>query len=127
MDNKYNELEKLNQLKANGTITDAEFEIQKYKILNTTTETKIKKNKSKIFFIISSVGIGISIILGIIYYFWQSTLWFDIWIENNKNMAVVETISNILIGSLILFGLASIILLVLGIIIKGKGEIKNVK
>lgn len=127
MENKYNELEKLKALKDTGTITGAEFEIQKYKILNTTTETKVKKNKSKIFFIISSVGIGISIILGIIYYFWQSTLWFDIWIENNKNMAVVETISNILIGSLILFGLASIILLVLGIIIKGKGEIKNVK
>ncbi len=33
MENKYNELEKLNQLKSSGTITEEEFDIEKSKIL----------------------------------------------------------------------------------------------
>ena len=65
MENKYNELEKLNQLKANGTITDAEFEVEKHKILN-----NIKKNrrlkKSKILFIVTIIFIIITI--GLFFY-----------------------------------------------------------
>jgi len=129
MENKYNELERLNQLKANGTITETEFEIEKYKILNLKyTNVHTKKNKSKLFFILSSIGVGISIVLGVIYYMWQSTLWFDFWVENNKNMSAVNTISNMLIGILVLFGVSTIVLLILAVIfkIKEKGGVKIV-
>ena len=74
MENKYNELERLNHLKANGTITETEFEIEKYRILNTTTENKNPKNKSSIFFILTGISAIITIIWCIILYFWNDTL-----------------------------------------------------
>ncbi len=40
MESKYNELGKLKALKDNGIITDTEYEVQKYKILNAETKTK---------------------------------------------------------------------------------------
>lgn len=128
MENKYSELERLNNLRKNGTISETEFEVQKYRILNTTTDNKNKKNKSKILFIISGVGAVISILVGVISYMWQDTLWYDFWIENNKNWAEVNIISNKLVGLLILCILSCIVSLVLGIIfrIKEKGGIKIV-
>lgn len=65
MENKYNELEKLNQLKANGIITDVEFEMQKQKILNNTKKNRTLK-KSKILFIVTIVFIIITI--GLFFY-----------------------------------------------------------
>lgn len=66
MENKYNELEKLNQLKANGTITDTEFEIEKQKILNSkSNKTPTKKKKSKLLFIVIAVVLIAVIVLGI--------------------------------------------------------------
>lgn len=128
MENKYSELERLNNLKMNGTISETEFEIQKYRILNTTPDNKGTKNKSKILFIISGVGAVISILVGVILYMWQDTLWYDFWIENNKNMSAVNTISNMLIGILVLFGVSTIVLLILAVIfkIKEKGGVKIV-
>lgn len=128
MENKYSELERLNNLRKNGTISETEFEVQKYRILNTTTDNKNKKNKSKILFIISGVGAVISILVGVISYMWQDTLWYDFWIENNKNWAEVNIISNKLVGLLILCILSCFVSLVLGIIfrIKEKGGIKIV-
>ena len=67
MENKYNELEKLNQLKANGTITDAEFEMQKQKILNNKSNKTNTKKKSKLLKgIIALVLVIIIVVVGII-------------------------------------------------------------
>lgn len=126
MASNYNELEKLKALKDNGTITDTEYEIQKYKILNTTEKTKIKKNKSKIFFIISSIGIGISIILGLISYFWHKS---DLYIDtllNNKSLNNI--ISSLVDGSFTVLSIITIVMLIVGIIfkIKENGGIKIV-
>ena len=66
MENKYSELEKLNQLKANGTITDAEFEVEKHKILN-STNNKSKKTVgiiAKCFFVVGCIVLIIAIIYG---------------------------------------------------------------
>lgn len=127
MGNKYNDLEKLKQLKDNGTITDTEFEIQKYKVLNATTETKVNKNKSKIFFIISSIGIVISIILGVVSYLWHDS---DMYIDtllNNKSLN--SGISSIVDGSFTILIITTITMLIVGIVfkIKERGESKNVK
>ena len=127
MENKYSDLEKLKQLKDNGTITDTEFEIQKYKVLNATTETKVKKNKSKIFFIISSIGIVTSIILGVVSYLWHDS---DMYIDtllDNKNLN--SGISNIVDGSFTILIITTITMLIVGIVfkIKERGESKNVK
>lgn len=66
MENKYNELEKLNQLKSSGTITEEEFEMQKSKILNSKSNiTHTEFNKSKIFYILVGIGIVITIIVSI--------------------------------------------------------------
>lgn len=67
MENKYNELEKLNQLKASGTITNAEFEMQKQKILNNKSKKTNTKKKSKLLKgIIALVSLIIIIVVGII-------------------------------------------------------------
>lgn len=68
MENKYNELEKLNQLKSSGTITEEEFEIQKSKMLNSQSNIKkTKKDKKKIIKILVAVIVSIIIIvLGIL-------------------------------------------------------------
>lgn len=69
MENKYKELEKLNQLKANGTITENEFEVEKQKILN-SKHTKIKVNRklSRLFLFIMTLFAVITIILVIIHF-----------------------------------------------------------
>lgn len=125
MASNYNELEKLKALKDNGTITDTEYEIQKYKILN-TTDTKTKKNKSKIFFIISIVGIVTSIVLGVISYLWHDS---DMYIDtllDNKNLN--SGISGIVDGSFTILIITTIAMLIVGIVlkIKERGGIKNV-
>ncbi len=69
MENKYNELKKLNQLKENGTITNAEFESQKAKILNDTTinnNSNLKK-AVKILLILSIIAFILLIAIGILY------------------------------------------------------------
>lgn len=125
MENKYNEIERLNKLKENGTITETEFEIQKYKILNSTSNTTQTK-KSKLFFILSSISIGISIIFGVISYCWHDS---DMYIDtllNNKSLN--NDISSIVNGSFTILIITTIIMLVIGIIfkIKEKGGIKIV-
>lgn len=56
---KFEELEKLQNLKSNGIITEEEFEIEKHKILNNTSDnTKVKTGNKK-----SAI---ISIVLGLI-------------------------------------------------------------
>lgn len=62
MENKYNELEKLNKLKANGTITDAEFEIEKSKILNNNGKKKNNNGLKLAVIICFIVGIVLFII-----------------------------------------------------------------
>lgn len=122
MENKYSELERLNNLRKSGTISETEFEVQKYRILNTTTDNKNKKNKSKMLFIFSFISVVIGIIVGIVYYIWQSVLWFVVWNSNNKNMLIIDTITNMLIGLLILCILSSIVSLVLAIIFRAKNK-----
>ena len=64
MESKYNELEKLNQLKADGTITSAEYEIQKQKILS----QKPNKTKRKSLKIIIAIIVVIAIfVIGLIF------------------------------------------------------------
>ena len=126
MENKYSDLEKLKQLKDNGTITDTEFEIQKYKVLNATTETKVKKNKSKIFFIISSIGIVTSIILGVVSYLWHdSNMYIDTLLDNKS---LNSGISGIVDGSFKILIIITVAMLIVGIVfkIKEKGGIKIV-
>lgn len=126
MENKYNELEKLKALKDNGTITNAEYELQKHKILNTTAETKGKKNKSKVFFIISGISTVISIVLGVISYLWHDC---DMYIDtllNNKSLN--SAISNIVDGSFKILIIITVVMLIVGIVfkIKERGGIKIV-
>lgn len=126
MENKYNELERLNNLRKSGTISETEFEVQKYRILNTTTDNKGTKNKSKILFIIFGVGIIVSIILGFISYFWHNS---DMYIDtllNNKSLN--KTISFAVDGSFKTLIVITIVIFILGIIIKikEKGGIKIV-
>lgn len=86
MENKYNELEKLNQLKANGTITDAEFEVEKHKILNNVKKTHSinTKIKPKIFFIIAIIGLIITIPLFIRHNYYAE-LWENLMFHNEKS------------------------------------------
>ena len=117
MENKYNELERLSQLKANGTITDTEFEIEKYKILNSkSSNVNTKKNKSKLFFILSSVGVGISIILGVISYLWHDSNMYIDTLLNNKSLN--SAISSIVDGSFTILIITTIVMLILGILLK---------
>ena len=130
---KYEELERLQKLKENGTLNNAEFELEKQKILS-KDDVKIKEGKTynkgltKIFFILFGVSVVVSIILSIIYFYWQSALWFDVWIQNGKNMTMIDIITNIFIVSLILFWGTTIVLLIIGTLlrIKEKGGIKIV-
>lgn len=126
MENKYNELERLNNLRKSGTISETEFEVQKYRILNTTTDTKTKRNKSNILFICSIVGIIVSTILGFISYFWHNS---DMYIDtllNNKSLN--KAISFAVDGSFKILVITTILIFILGIIfkIKEKGGIKIV-
>ena len=126
MENKYSELERLNNLRKSGTISETEFEVQKYRILNTTPDNKNKKNKSKILFIISGIGIIVSTILGFISYFWHNS---DMYIDtllNNKSLN--KAISFAVDGSFKTLIVITIVILIIGIIfkIKEKGGIKIV-
>ena len=130
---KYEELERLQKLKENGTLNNAEFELEKQKILS-KDDVKIKEGKkykkglAKILFILFGVSVVVSMILSIIYFYWQSALWFDVWIQNGKNMTMIDIITNIFIVSLILFWGTTIVLLIIGTLlrIKEKGGIKIV-
>lgn len=125
---KYENLVRLQKLKENGTLSNAEFEAEKQKILNNSKVIKTKNGKARILFILFAIGTIISIIISILYFYWQSTLWFDVWVQNDRNMTMVDIITNIFVGSLILFWGATIILLIIGIAlkIKEKGGIKIV-
>ena len=65
MENKYNELDRLNKLKLNGTISETEFEVEKYKILNSNSTSKNTKCKSTRCFIF----VGVEIVFLIIFIF----------------------------------------------------------
>lgn len=93
MENKYNELEKLNQLKANGTITDTEFEIQKHKILNTSNtinKTIRKKGRAKLFFILTIIGLIITIFLSIGYFYYNYLWATEKYTKNNGSLYSYE-------------------------------------
>lgn len=126
MENRYSELERLNNLRKSGTISETEFEVQKYRILNTTTDTKTKKNKSNILFICSIVGIIVSTILGFISYLWnKSDMYIDTLLDNKiLNKVVSFTVD----GSFKILVITTILIFILGIIFKinEKGGIKIV-
>lgn len=127
MENKYSELERLNNLKMNGTISETEFEIQKYRILNTTTDNKGTKNKSKILFIFSSISIVVTIVWGVLLFVWNDTIYTELYFKYN-NISLNNSISRVLDIGLALFVITTIVLTILGIIfrIKEKGGIKIV-
>ncbi len=138
MDSKYNEIEKLNKLKAEGVITEAEFEMQKQTILN--SNIKATKNISSKCFI--AVGIGIALFILCIFLFkyhdeksqdivseWDSSHYYEerpqyILKESNQEYEKGELFKNlsIIIGSI------SGVVLIIGIAFKTKekGGIKIV-
>lgn len=149
MESKYNELEKLNELKANGTITDAEFEMQKQKILNNKFNvTKTKRNKSKLFFILAIIFIVITVIsIGLTIYY--NKIFNDIATSNEEYEATLnfyrtgnskqidriydqasqmENLSNIFLIVSFCIGGVSVVFVIVGIIlkIKEKGGIEIV-
>lgn len=127
MENKYSELERLNNLKMNGTISETEFEVQKYRILNTTTENTNTRNKSSIFFILTGISAIITIIWCIILYFWNDTLDTDLYFKYH-NTSLNDSISRIVDTGLAVLVITTILMLILGVIfkIKEKGGIKIV-
>lgn len=127
MENKYSELERLNDLRKNGTISETEFEVQKYRILNTTTDNKGTKNKSKILFIFSSISIVVTIVWGVLLFVWNDTIYTELYFKYN-NISLNNSISRVLDMGLALFVITTIVLTILGIIfrIKEKGGIKIV-
>lgn len=127
MENKYSELERLNNLRKNGTISETEFEVQKYRILNTTTENTNTRNKSSIFFILTGISAIITIIWCIILYFWNDTLDTDLYFKYH-NTSLNDSISRIVDTGLAVLVITTILMLILGVIfkIKEKGGIKIV-
>mgnify|MGYP007067157705 CR=1 FL=1 len=127
MENKYSELERLNNLKMNGTISETEFEVQKYRILNTTPDNKSKKNKSKILFIFSSISAVSTIIWGILLFVWNDTIYTELYFKYN-NISLNNSVSRVLDIGLALFIITTIVLTISGIIfkVKEKGGIKIV-
>lgn len=127
MENKYSELERLNDLRKNGTISKTEFEVQKYRILNTTTENTNTRNKSSIFFILTGISAIITIIWCIILYFWNDTLDTDLYFKYH-NTSLNDYISRIVDTGLAVLVITTILMLILGVIfkIKEKGGIKIV-
>jgi len=127
MENKYSELERLNNLRKSGTISEAEFEVQKYRILNTTPDNKSKKNKSKILFIFSSISAVSTIIWGILLFVWNDTIYTELYFKYN-NISLNNSVSRVLDMGLALFIITTIVLTISGIIfkVKEKGGIKIV-
>ena len=128
MSNKYEELEKMNNLKVDGILSDEEFEIEKYKILNSkSSNVHTKKNKSKLFFIISAVNV-IPIIICTFIWFQRAT---DT--TANLNRSQQQRFGERLLYDIgkygtIIFAVIAVVLLVMAIIfkIKEKGGIKIV-
>ncbi|MBP3256210.1 MAG: hypothetical protein J6M60_06995 [Clostridia bacterium] len=124
---KYDELENLQQLKNNGTITDVEYEIEKSKILN-----KIEKNNN------SDDGDTASLVLGLISFFLGGFIlgiigWI-VSIKTKKRLAKDNKTSNKVIIGLILSILATlkgIVLIILIIasfyVMKANSTIDNIK
>ncbi len=138
MENKYNELERLNQLKLNGTISETEFEVEKYKILNsninTSKNTKYKSTRCFIFVVVEIVFLIIFIFLSIYhynkaddisktssYYLYNNTT------LKNEMQSEIEKGDSFKYASIIIGGL-SIVFLITGIVfkIKEKGGIEIV-
>jgi|GEM_PF-3190205 hypothetical protein len=129
MENKYNEIDKLNQLKENRTITETEYEVEKYKILNSKSNTtQIKISKSKIFFILTGVSVFVTVIFGFSFYMWRSKSYFEIMSLLNSNRVLFNLMSYIISYGVVVLGIVNILMLVLGIIfkVKEKGGIKIV-
>lgn len=127
MENRYNELERLNNLRKSGTISETEFEVQKYRILNTTTDTKTKKSKSKMLFIFSFISAVSTIIWSILLFVWNDTIYTDLYFKYH-NISLNNSISRVLDVGLALLVITTIILTISGIIfkVKEKGGIKIV-
>lgn len=127
---KLEELEKIRKLKDSHILTQEEFEVEKYKILNEqTTEKKgkSKKKKAKLFFILTAIGIVITIICFILYNWGLSLFVSKIYMTPQEEMQM--QFSNLLCdigfygGSI--FGGISIIMLIIGIVFKVKEKWKS--
>lgn len=69
---KFEELEKIQQLKESGAITQAEFEVEKQKILNLKEKAKGKMHKSKLFFLLTKILLVITMIFIVITCWWHN-------------------------------------------------------
>ena len=128
---KYAELERLQKLKENGTLNNAEFEAEKQKILDNSKVVKTKNGTAKILFILFGVctileiiswimyGVGLANDNGSIYYFTKEEA-----VENY----FYKLITDIGMYVIIIFVPLLVLFLIIGIVlkIKEKGGIKIV-
>ena len=114
MENKYNELAKLNQLKA--TITEQEFETQKQKILNLNAKT-LKVSISKIFFLLVGIAMIITIILSFKTNQCYKNFW-ENWEIDSKKYTMLESKWEIMKNTTILFIIMTNILFIIGNVIQ---------
>lgn len=147
------DLERLNKLKDNGVITEAEFESEKQRLLSYNSQTKARKNKSKIFFIITGICVLLTIVSVCLFFNWYNIEQDAYWGENGyygynfarlqyddytinraefkeieKEYNSIEKTRDFFGGSMFVVGGIAIISLITGIIlkIKEKGGIKIV-
>lgn len=140
MENKYNELEKLNQLKSSGTITETEYEVEKYKILNSNTKTlkntKSISTKCFIFVGVEIIFLIIFISLSIYHYnkadeiSWKTSSYYTYIGDDtykNEMQSEIEKGDSFKYASIIIGGLSTVFLIT-GIVfkIKEKGGIEIV-
>lgn len=138
MENKYNELERLNQLKLNGTISETEFEVEKYKILNSNIKTsKNTKSKStKCFIVVGGEMIFLIILIFLSIYHYNkaddisktsSYYLYNNTTLKNEMQSEIEKGDSFKYASIMIGGL-SIVVLITGIVfkIKEKGGIEIV-
>ncbi len=128
---KYENLVRLQKLKENGTLSNAEFEAEKQKILDNSKVVKTKNGTAKILFILFGVctileiiswimyGVGLANDNGSIYYFTKEEA-----VENY----FYKLITDIGMYGIIIFAILLVLFLIIGIVlkIKEKGGIKIV-
>ncbi len=79
---RYEELERLKELKENGILTEKEFNTEKQRILNNNSKIKIKKSKFKIFFILTIIFAVLTIISVCLYNHFSDVAVDALWGEN---------------------------------------------
>lgn len=147
---KYEELEKLIELKENGILTEEEFETEKQKILNNNSKIKIKQSKFKIFFILTIIFAVLTIISVCLYNHFSDVADDAYWGENGydgyylaklnyksnlisrdeykeieKEYETIENAFAFFEYSSYVVGAATVIFLITGIILKIKEKNKN--